>query len=164
MSLMDKLKTNAVPAAEALNKVDTNTNQGASNNVIVNDPTETEKTYTYAVLGLESLTLSLSGGDVKSLLGRIILDQDQHDELQKLIKKGRPDINMHLRLVDLSEAERIAKEHMALQKTQAHRGAASSTANAHTLTQSIAKDEARNLDVVEEPILNPGVGELKIPE
>lgn len=124
----------------------------------VEEPKEPE--FLYAVTGgLAEFTLNLSTGTVKSVLGRMSLNEEQHKELQKLLKSGRPDISQHLQLVDLSEAERIAKEHMAATRVQAHRGA-SSTASAHLLTQEIAKDEIRNLDVIEEEVLHAGDGPL----
>lgn len=82
-----------------------------------------EKEYKYAVKELDEFTVSLAGDTIKSKDKVITLNEAQHNDLNKLIKSGRPDLTRHLQLIDMAAAEKIAKEHMAQTRGNATQGA-----------------------------------------
>lgn len=108
----------------------------------------------YALLnGLESYSIQLTSGEVCAVRGQLRMSIEQDQELQALLKKGRPDIMQNIKRLDFDEAERIAKQHMERSQQQASRGASSSS-DKHRLAEQLAGDKPRNLDVIEEGVLH----------
>ena len=122
------------------------------------EPVE-EKTYDYATPHSDGLTFHFNDGtSVKTENGVMKLNQTQHNEIQGLLKKGRPDIAQNMVLVDRDAAEKAARAYLEAQalKRQGHAGA-SSTASRHQLAELQGADKPRNLDVEEFDVSHGGL-------
>ena len=153
MSLMDKLNK---PQSPEIGKPDpTDTFVAEQQNKSDEMPKEGETIYILNP-GFDSMTLQLTSGEVVSENRQFRLSASQEVELQALLKKGRPDIVQAIKKLDFKEAEAIARAHIAQQQNkQAGSRGASSSADKHRLAEELAKDQPRNLDVIEEDAVHP---------
>lgn len=77
----------------------------------------------YSCPHAEGFSMHLSTGEVRAVQGLMKVTQDQSDEIQALIRSGRPDIAQNAILLDPVAAEEIAREWMLRHKAEAGRGA-----------------------------------------
>jgi hypothetical protein len=106
----------------------------------------------------ESYSIHLNNGEVRAKNGVLKVNKKQHEEIQNLIKSGRPDIAQNAVLLDRNAAEQFARAHIERQRQAASRGVSSSaTAEAaHNVRfgrdpQNVGPGERGviNLDVIE---------------
>ena len=161
MSLLDNVKKQDANAQINKNAAPTPTPKPAAQSIEASAPDEA-KTYDYATPHSDGLMFHFEdGSSVKSENGVMTLNQVQHNEIQRLIKKGRPDIAQQMVLTDKDAAEKVAREYLARQaeKKAAHQGA-SSTAIGHSLAKDMANQQVKNLDVQEIDITHGDDGDL----
>jgi hypothetical protein len=120
---------------------------------LVEPPKEGE--FIYSTPSSEQFSIHLSGGEVRAQRGVLRVNQEQHDEIQKLIRSGRPDIAQNALLLDMDAAERIAREHLEAEKlrNRTGRGATSTSMSAERMQHvegHTIPDRLSQLDVVEE--------------
>lgn len=139
MSILDDIKNkNAGKAADAPTKpelvkeISKTVVLPPEARVALHNPPKTGQ-FIYSCPHAEAFSIHLGGGEVRAKDGLMYLDQKQHDELQALIKSGRPDIAQNAVLLDKDAAEKIALEYLAKHKAEAARGASHSNANAERM-------------------------------
>lgn len=87
---------------------------------------ENEKEYKYATPNSPEFSVQLGNTQVTAVDKVLTLNEEQHQEMQKLIKSGRVDIKQNVILMDMDAAERVAAAHRATVKPVAASGAVSS--------------------------------------
>lgn len=69
--------------------------------------------FLYSSPNSDGFSIMLSDGEARAKEGLLKLNKKQHEEVQALLKTGRPDIAQNLILLDPDAAAAIAREHMA---------------------------------------------------
>lgn len=152
--LTDKLKHNQAPANQGPapdpkpQHFQTKTPQDPPE---AHNEIEEDKTFDYATPHSDGFTFHFAdGSSVKTENGVMHLNEVQHHEIQRLLKKGRPDIAQNMVLTDRDAAEKTARAYLEeLARKRAGHSGTSSTASRHQLTQDQGQVPVRNLDVIE---------------
>lgn len=118
------------------------------------------KEYIYSTPLSERFGIHLSSGEVRANNSVLKVNEDQHKEIQDLIKSGRPDIAQNAVLLDPAAAEKIALAHIEKQKLAQPMASRGATSTMHTAArmQNIEGHEIPNrladLDVKEEAVIH----------
>lgn len=94
-----------------------------------------DRPHAYSTPQSPNFAVQLSGGTVTSHKGVLRLTDAENDELEKLIKAGRPDLTQNLVPLKMAEAEAMARADIA-RKAAAHRGGTSTASSTEGATKN----------------------------
>lgn len=84
-----------------------------------------KKEYKFSTPNSDGFNIHLGSSVVFAKDKVLTLNEEQHEELKKLLASGRPDIAQHLIPIDMKAAEDLARKHIETHKPQGQSGAIS---------------------------------------